>query len=440
MKISGNSDSLHRIVIVGGGAGGVELATRLGRKLGKKKKAEIVLVDANPTHIWKPLLHEVAAGALCSNEDELSYLAQAAWCHFDFQLGRMTSVDRANKEIHLQPVIGLEEQEVVPERILSYDTLVIAVGSRTNDFGTKGAAEHCIFLDSREQADRFHKKFLYRFLRAKTHPELDQSGLNIAIVGAGATGVELSAELHHSALTLRAYGLEKNDANDLQVTIIEAADRVMPVLPERVGIKLTEELKNLGVEVLTGERVTEVTEDGIHTASGKVIPGCLTVWAAGVKAPEFLSDIDGLETNRINQLMVRQTLQTTNDDDIFAIGDCASCPQVGSERPVPPRAAAANQQATFMLRCLRAKLKGNELPEFHYHEKGSLVSLSKFTAVGNLMLGFRKNVFIEGKMARLMYISLYHLHKMALYGKTRAFLMATRDSLGRRIRPHLKLH
>ena len=129
----------HRIVIVGGGAGGLELATRLGRTLGKRGKARITLIDANLTHIWKPLLHEVAAGSLNSSADELNYVAQAKWNHFEFQMGRMCGLERERKCVHLAPSFDEHGIELVPARTLAYDTLVIAVGSTTNDFATCSA-------------------------------------------------------------------------------------------------------------------------------------------------------------------------------------------------------------------------------------------------------------------------------------------------------------
>lgn len=177
----------HRIVIVGGGAGGLELATRLGRTLGKRKRASIVLVDANLTHIWKPLLHEVAAGSLNSSEDELNYVAQGKWNHFEFQLGRMSGLDRARQVIKLAATLDEDGGILLPERELAYDSLVIAVGSTTNDFGTAGAAEHCIFLDTREQAERFHRQLLSHYLRAHAGKR-DDGRISVAIVGAGHRG------------------------------------------------------------------------------------------------------------------------------------------------------------------------------------------------------------------------------------------------------------
>ncbi|HIQ45717.1 MAG TPA: NAD(P)/FAD-dependent oxidoreductase [Pseudomonas oleovorans] len=431
----------HRIVIVGGGAGGLELATRLGRKLGKSGAARIILVDANLTHIWKPLLHEVAAGSLNSSEDELNYVAQAKWNHFEFQLGRMSGLDRADKHITLAPTLDDDGQVLMPERRIAYDSLVIAVGSTTNDFGTPGAAEHCILLDTREQAERFHRRMLSHYLRAHASEHEDGSQINIAIVGAGATGVELAAELHHAAKQLAAYGLNRIRPEDMRITLIEAGPRVLPALPERIARPVHKTLEKLGVTVLTGAAVSEVTAEGLKTADGNFIPASLKVWAAGIRAPGFLKDLDGLESNRINQLQVRQTLQTTRDDDVFAFGDCAACPQPGSEgRNVPPRAQAAHQQASLLAKSLRLKISGQALPEYRYLDYGSLISLSSFSAVGNLMGNLTGSVMLEGWLARVFYVSLYRMHQMALYGVPRTLLLMLSDRIGRSTEPRLKLH
>jgi NADH dehydrogenase len=430
----------HRIVIVGGGAGGLELATRLGKTLGKKGAASVVLVDANLTHIWKPLLHEVAAGSLNSYEDELNYVAQAKWNNFTFQLGRMTGLDREAKQIQLSATLDEDGNELVPERSLGYDSLVIAVGSTTNDFGTKGAAEHCLFLDTRKQAERFHQQLLNRYLRAHASQNDVVEEINVAIVGAGATGVELAAELHNAAQELAAYGLGQIKPENLRITVIEAGPRVLPALPERIGGPVHKTLEKLGVTVLTNAAVSEVTADALITASGQVIPATLKVWAAGIRAPAFLQDIAGLETNRINQLQVRPTLQTTRDDNIFAFGDCASCPMKGTDRNVPPRAQAAHQQASLLVKSLKLRIEGQSLPEYSYKDYGSLISLSKFSAVGNLMGNLTGSVMLEGWLARMFYVSLYRMHQMALYGVFRTAMLMLGSRIGRGTEPRMKLH
>ena len=430
----------HRIVIVGGGAGGLELATRLGRSLGKRGQASITLVDANLTHIWKPLLHEVASGSLNSSEDELNYVAQAKWNHFQFQLGRMSGLDRVRQCICLAATLDENGDELLPARELSYDSLVLAVGSTTNDFGTPGAAEHCIFLDTREQAERFHSKLLNHYLRAHAG-KTDDGQISVAIVGAGATGVELAAELHHAAHELAAYGLNNIQPQNMRITLIEAGPRVLPALPVRISQPVHQTLEKLGVTVLTGTAVSQVTEQALLTASGMEVPASLKVWAAGIRAPGFLKELDGLESNRINQLVVRPSLQTSLDDNIFAFGDCAACPLGdGSERTIPPRAQAAHQQASLLAKSLKLRLEGKPLPAFRYQDYGSLISLSRFSAVGNLMGNLMGSVKLEGWLARMFYISLYRMHQMALYGSFRTLLLMLSGRIGRSTEPRLKLH
>lgn len=429
---------LHRIVIVGGGAGGLALATALGHRLGRHGMARIILVDAGLTHIWKPLLHEVAAGTINSFEDELNYFAHGAKNHFEFQLGRMDGLDRERRTIHLAPLTG-ENGEVIAEgRDVSYDTLVLAIGSTSNDFGTKGARDNCIFLDARPQADRFHKKFLDMYLQAHAMPEDApvRPELNIAIVGAGATGVELAAELHHASHEFVQYGLDEIDPHRVHITLIEAAPRILPVLPEAASRAAHKQLEKLGIRVLTGQLVTEITPEGLHTKDGLFVPASLKVWSAGIKAPDFLKDLGGLETNRINQLVVGPTLQTTRDDNIFAFGDCASCLLPGMERPLPPRAQTAHQQAKYLAKALVARIEKEALPTFVYRDYGSLISLSSANTVGSLT----GNINIQGRIARLMYLSLYRMHQVSLHGVFKTFVLWCKDMLSKTSGPTLKLH
>ncbi|WP_220348234.1 NAD(P)/FAD-dependent oxidoreductase [Alkalilimnicola ehrlichii] len=157
----------HRIVIVGGGAGGLELASLLGRRLGRRDEAVITLIDASLVHVWKPLYHEVAAGTLDSQADAVNFLAQAHRCHFHFQYGRLCGLDRNRKQVKLAPIKAEDGTDIVPARSIDYDTLVIAIGSVSNHFGTPGAAEHCFHLDELEEADAFHHRLMQLMLRAQ---------------------------------------------------------------------------------------------------------------------------------------------------------------------------------------------------------------------------------------------------------------------------------
>ncbi len=438
-SISGRS-AVPRIVIVGGGAGGIELATRLGKSLGRRREAEITLIDCSKTHIWKPLLHEVAAGTLDVNDDELDYLAQAHFNHFRFVQGRMTGLDRIAKRVQLAPVLGHAGEEVIPARSHPYDVLVIAVGSVSNDFGIPGVAKHCLFLDTTDQAEQFQVRLLEAYTHAHVQGGVTEPGqLDIVIVGGGATGIELSAQLYQATRLLSAYGLDNVQPSDIRIHLIEAAPRLLPGLPDRLSDATAQQLRNLGIDLLLGEKVIEVTERGVQTASGQFIPARIKVWAAGIKAPDFLTSTE-LEVNRINQLVVRPTLQTTRDDDVFAIGDCAACPWPEKGGNVPPRAQSAHQQASLTVENLRRKLRGERLKDYHYTDYGSLVALGKFSTVGNLMGNLLGSVMIEGAVARLVYLSLYKMHQLALFGPFRVGLLMIARFFSSRLQPKIKLH
>jgi NADH dehydrogenase len=230
-------------------------------------------------------------------------------------------------------------------------------------------------------------------------------------------------------------------ARDIHIVLIEAAERILPALPERISAATKVLLESLGVEVRTFARVAEVRADGVVLSDGEFIPSELVVWSAGVKAPDFLHDFDGLETNRINQLVVEQTLQTTRDPDIFAIGDCASCPRPGYPGAVPPRAQAAHQMAAHMVDQIGRRLSGKPLTPYEYRDFGSLVSLGRYSTVGNLM-GFviGRNLFVEGLFARLMYRSLYLMHEAALHGGPTVLWRAVVGAISQRPAPSVKLH
>ena len=433
----------HRIVVVGGGAGGLELATRLGDKLGRKNKANVTLIERSRTHVWKPRLYEIAAGSLDVARTEVDYLAQGHWHSFQFRYGEMTGIDRARKLVHLDATFDDEGRLITPQRSFAYDTLVVAIGSVGNDFATPGVMQHAILLDTPEQAQRFNRRLINACVRAFAQSEPIRPGqLHVTIIGAGATGTELAAELHMTARSLIAFGLDRIDPDrDVKISLVEAADRVLPALPESIAEATCNVLRKLHVDIRTRARVTEVTGDGVKLADGNFIPSELVVWAAGVKGPAVLSRLDGLEVSRTNQLVVKPTLQTTRDDDVFALGDCAYLVPAGQTRPVPPRAQAAHQQASHLAVQLRRRLRSKPLRPYVYRDFGSLVSLGESHAFGTLMGCIPgSGVFIQGMLARLMYRSLHKMHDAALHGPAKVMLDTLARTLTRRTEPRVKLH
>ncbi|PZQ56522.1 MAG: NAD(P)/FAD-dependent oxidoreductase [Novosphingobium pentaromativorans] len=443
MQQASSTQKKTQIVIVGGGAAGLELARKLGARYGRKHH-DIILVDRNRTHIWKPLLHEVAAGSLDASLDEVGYRSHCRRWGYRYLYGSLDGIDRTARRVHIAPVLDPKGREIVGAHSVRYDYLVLAYGSVTNDFGTPGVAENCLFLDSRTQADSFRDQLLdhcLRVSRAMTEDPQSDARVRIAIVGGGATGVELAAELYNAADGLSYYGLEVFDRNRLDVTLLEAGPRILPALPDRLAGAAHEELEVLGVKVMAGTSVTAATATGMETGNAGFVPADLMIWAAGVKAARIPLGLDGLELSRGDQIIVRPTLQSANDDRVFAIGDCASCTLPGRERPVPPRAQAAHQMADTAFHNLVRLQEGKPLRDFVYRDHGSLVSLSRFSTVGSLMgklVGGR--MAVEGRLARFVYLSLYRMHLLAVHGWLRGAALITVSHINRIVRPRLKLH
>jgi NADH dehydrogenase len=431
----------HKVVILGAGAGGLELAVRLGRRYGPE---HVLLVDKSGDHIWKPSLHEVAAGTLDIHREGLSYFMLARDRNFTFILGEVLHVDREQKQLYLERVFTDDHQEIFPERTLSYDTLVLAVGSKSNFFGTPGASEYAVALDSTIEAERFRLKFLHQLVtlnrRKVDNPD---AVVNIGIVGGGATGVELAAELLEASRGLVPYGLANVDPEkDVKITLLEGADRLLSALPERTSAAAQQLLLDRGVDVKTSVRVDSVAEDALFDSEGRRYPADLCVWAAGIQAPAFLGAL-GLATNRINQVIVDAGLRT-EDPNVYAFGDCAQAPSYEDPAQfLPARAQVAHQQAKFLQGIMASRIHGRDPghQRFRFRDYGSLVSVGHNRGVGTLMgVLSGRSLFVEGLIARLMYMSLHLMHHMTVLGPLRTGSLALGRLLTKRGAPRVKLH
>lgn len=430
--------AIPQIVIVGGGAGGLELATRLGHQLGRLGLAKIVLVDCSPVHIWKPLLHEVATGALNTGEDEVNYFAHAYHNGYEFEFGRMYQLDTQNRVIRLEAVLDETGQLLAPERSLAYDWLVMAVGAIPNDFGTPGVQQHALFLNSVADADRLRKALFSRTFSA-SYGGPDAAHLRIGIVGGGATGVELAAEIHHTVCVIHNYG-GRLAPKLLNINLVEGADRILSGAPEALSHYATEQLEQRGIQVLTKARVAEVTAQGLKLTDGREVALDICVWAAGVKAPAWLKDL-GLELSPSNQIKVNAYLQSLSDPRVLALGDCC---WFGTEdgRSLPATAQVAHQQSSWLAKALALWLQGKQPKAFDFKPQGMMVSLGKHTAVGSLasVVGPKREYYVEGHGAKLIYMSLYRMHQAAVHGWFRTLFLFIGDKLRRVVRPALKLH
>jgi len=434
------TDQPFKVLVVGGGAGGLELACKLGRKWGPER---VALVDANLFHIWKPSLHEVAAGTLDIHQEGLSYQMLAHDNGFSFHYGPMIGLDTATRQL-LVGAVRDGAEEVLPERRIGYESLVLAIGSVSNDFGVPGVANHAFSLDGPHDAERFRLRMLQLLSLVDVRKTHDPSAaLDIVIIGGGATGVELAAELREASSLHAQYGLRHIEAGrDVRIRILEGAPRLLAPLDEKVSAAATRLLKQRHVEVTPSCRVVKIEWNQVTDADGHVYPADLCVWAAGIKAPPLLAQV-GLPVARNGQVKVDGQLRVEGVPGVYAFGDCASCPQPDG-KTVPPRAQSAHQQADYLCDLLQQP-PGTDLgrrPAYLYHDHGSLVSVGSSATVGSLMGNlFRSTTwFVEGLFARMVYVSLHLMHHRAVMGTLRTAVLAMARFLVKRARPLVKLH
>lgn len=430
-----------RILVIGGGAGGLQLVSRLAKRLARKGLAEVVLVDEALSHVWKPSLHEYAAGTKGSDV-EISFLEHANRNGYSFRLGRFAGVDFSARLVRLDPVRDAEKALIAPAQEIGYDYLVFAIGSRSNDFGCKGVADHCWFLDTPAQARRLQSELLNLCLRFETGVfGAEKLDLNVCVVGGGATGVELSAELREATEQLGLHGIDKLRApQSFNITLLEAGPRLLAALPEEIAQKVSEKLDGIEVEVRTGAMVSEVRKDAVILKDGTRLPSEMTIWAAGIKAPEVLNDPNAFPTGSLGRLRVAPTLQLEGHEDVFAMGDCAECEWQDMNMALPPRAQVAAQQAHFLSNQLIRAIENRSLEPFQYVDRGSLVSIANSSAVGAFMGKAFGTFTIEGWFARMSYRYLHFAHESAVQGWFRAGLRLLVSKAMKRIRPQLKLH
>ena len=429
-----NERQAPRILVVGGGVAGLILATRLGHVLGRRSLARIILIDRSWVHVWKPMLHTFAAGTWNIYEQQLQYVVHARTHHFEYVPGQLNAIDRGARRIRLAP-LRVAGEVVSGGRELGYDVLALAFGSRANDFGTPGVVEHCHFIDSHDQADSFNARLRAHVMRSFAN----DGNIEIAIVGGGATGVELSAELSRMVDLAGGYG-EADIRRRLRLTLLESAPRILNAFPEEVSASATSQLRALGVDLRTGVRVVGADAEGYVLDGGERVPAALKVWAAGIRASGTF-DESGLELNRAGQVVVGLNLLAKGEQSIFALGDCASLVPEGAERPLPSTAQVANQQAMHLIRYLPVWLhKGEPVPPFRFRDLGALVSLSDYNAFGTLgRFGFFKGGFIKGRFAQLSHTLLYRRHQLSLHGPGRAALLWLAERTNALVQPDIRI-
>lgn len=388
---------MERVVIVGGGFGGLEAAKAL-----RKAPVEVTLLDKRNFHVFQPLLYQVATGSL--SPGEITSPLRATLRHYSnvrVLLGEAVSLD-ADKRVL-----------ILADGAIPYDTLVISTGAHNFYFGHRDWPEWAPGLKSIEDATMMRHKILYAFEAAEreTDSARRQAWLTFVIVGAGPTGVELAGALAEIATDTLRNDFRSIKPENARILLLEGSPHVLPTYPEDLSVAAERSLVKLGVRPRCGVRVTNIDAEGVTVEGGEHIAAKTVLWAAGVKPSDFgavLADHAGAELNRQGQVKVEPDLTIGRHPEIFVIGDLAYLEQDG--HPLPGVAPVAMQQGRYVARVIRDRIAGKATKPFRYFDKGSLAVIGRKSAVVEI-----RKLHITGVIAWLIWLFV-HLTYLVGFG------------------------
>ena len=384
----------HRVVVVGGGFGGLQAALRL-----RRAPVEVTLVDRRNFHLFQPLTYQVATGAL--SPGEIAYPLRAIFkrhSNVRVLLAEVSGFDLGAREVELSPVAGIPAPHSIP-----YDTLIVAGGSKYSYFGHDDWREYAAEVKSLESAlvVRSHILSAFEAAEAEPDPEARAEWLTFAVVGAGPTGVEIAGQIAELARDTLKRDFRAIDPRTGRILLIEASDRVLTTFPPKLSAKAARSLEKLGVTVLTNRMVTGVDARGVTIDDGTDAPAripCRTViWAAGVTASSLaskLGELTGAELDGAGRVAVEPDLTLPGHPEVFALGDMVRVRGAdGAPVVLPGVAPVAMQQGRYVAKVVRARLRGEETPPFHYRDKGNLATVGRAAAVAEIK-GLRLSGFV----------------------------------------------
>ena len=388
---------MHRVVIVGGGFGGLQAVHGL-----RRAQVDVTLVDRRNFHLFQPLTYQVATGAL--SPGEIAYPLRAIFKrdrNVRIVLAEVADFDLATHTLRLRPV-----GDVPAPVTLEYDTLVVAGGSRYSYFGHDDWSEHAAEVKSLESALIVRSRLLSAFeaAEAETDPGLRDAWLTFVVVGAGPTGVEMAGQIAELARDTLPKEFRAIDPRTARILLVEAADRVLTTFPPSLSAKAARSLERLGVTVLAGRTVTGVDADGV-TIGDERVAAQTVVWAAGVTASSLagrLGELTGAGLDRAGRVTVAPDLTLPGHPEVFALGDMV---RVG-DALLPGVAPVAMQQGRYVARAVRDRLRGRTPPPFRYHDKGNLATIGRAAAVADIK-GLRLSGFVA--WVTWLFVHLFYL-------------------------------
>lgn len=380
-------EDLPHVVILGGGFAGLYAARHL-----YKAPVRVTMVDRQNHHLFQPLLYQVATATLSPSEIAAPLRAVVGPHQVAVVLAEVTGVDTASKRVLLS------------DGELTYDYLIIATGATHSYFGNDAWAQFAPGLKSIEDAVEIRRRILVAFELAEreTDPEIRRSLLNFVIIGAGPTGVELAGSLAEISRHSLPGDFRNIDPRDARIILIEGVDRVLPVYPDDLSQKACRTLEKLGVEVRTGARVTNITEQGVFIGK-EFIPARTVLWAAGVAASPVARSL-GVELDRAGRVLVTPELTVPGHNDVFVVGDLASLNDAEG-KPVPGLAPVAMQEGKQAAHNIRRQLQGKPMEPFSYWDRGSYAVIGRGHAVGIAFRRFKQTGFVAWLAWLLIHIT-----------------------------------
>jgi NADH:ubiquinone reductase (H+-translocating) len=397
----------HRVVVVGGGFGGLQAVLKL-----RRAPAEVTLVDRRNFHLFQPLTYQVATGAL--SPGEIAYPLRAIFKHDEnvhVLMAEVSGFDLAAREVHLTPVDSVPTPDTIP-----YDSLIVAGGSQYSYFGHDQWSEHAAEVKSLESALVVRNRLLSAFEAAEEEPDLAQraSWLTFVIVGAGPTGVEIAGQIGELARDTLRHDFRRIDPRTARILLVEMADRVLTSFPPSLSAKAAHSLERLGVTVLTQRTVVAMDDVSVTIrAEGgdeETIPSRTVVWAAGVTASslaEKLAGLSGAEQDRAGRLTVEPDLTLPGHPEVFALGDMVRIRNDAGEAVVLPGVApVAMQEGRYAAKVVRDRLRSRGTAPFRYRDKGNLATIGRAAAVADI-----KGLKLSGLVAWMvwLFVHLYYL-------------------------------
>jgi NADH:quinone reductase (non-electrogenic) len=400
----------HNIVILGGGFGGLAAAQKL-----KRAAVQVTLIDRRNFHLFQPLLYQVATGSLSPGEIAAPLRAVLSrQKNARVLLGEAEDVDPEAKRVILR------DGDTYP-----YDSLIVATGSQTSYYGNDSWREWAPSLKSVEEATAIRHKILYAFERAERAGTLEEARawLTFVIVGAGATGLELSGALAEIAHETLRHDFRKIHPQEARIILMEGAPRVLGVFPEDLSVKAEKLVKRLGVEVVKGVLVTDINAEGVTFKRGDAterLAAKTVLWAGGVTSTPFgqrLAQRTKAETDRSGRIKVKPDLTIPNYPDIFVIGDLAHAVNEKGN-PLPGVAQVAMQGGAYAAKTIRARVAGKHPPRpFHYCNKGDLAVIGRAAAVANIF-----GLHVSGLPAWLIWLFVHLMYIVEFQSRVLVFI------------------